>query len=49
VGKFTGPDARRCLTPDEMRGKGLRQNDEGQWHEPLSKNPLWADQPEESE
>lgn len=28
---FTGPDRRRCLTPDEMRDKGMAQNARGQW------------------
>jgi hypothetical protein len=35
VGDFRvteGPDRRRCLTPDEMRAQGLRQDDEGRWH-----------------
>lgn len=26
-----GPDRRRCLTPEEMRAKGMTQNARGQW------------------
>ena len=26
-----GPDRRRCLTPDEMREKGMTQNKHGHW------------------
>lgn len=29
VGPF--PDGRRCLTPDEMRAKGMRQGRTGMW------------------
>jgi hypothetical protein len=25
------PDHRRCLTPDEMRAKGMGQNSRGEW------------------
>lgn len=27
----TGPDRRRCLTAEEMRGKGMTQNASGHW------------------
>lgn len=27
----TGPDRRRCLSADEMRERGMRQNERGQW------------------
>ena len=30
VGKYV-PDERHCLTPDEMRAKGMEQNARGQW------------------
>lgn len=26
-----GPERRRCLTPDEMRKRGMEQNARGQW------------------
>jgi hypothetical protein len=28
---YSGPDRRRCLTPDEMREKGMTQNARGVW------------------
>ncbi len=28
---FTGPKRRRCLTPEEMRERGMTQNKRGQW------------------
>ena len=28
---YVGPDRRRCLTPDEMREKGMAQNARGVW------------------
>lgn len=28
---YVGPKRRRCLTPDEMRDKGMAQNARGQW------------------
>jgi hypothetical protein len=42
TGDFTGPDRRRCLTPDEMRAKGLEQIDEGQWYQGGIAPPPWA-------
>lgn len=30
-GVTEGPDRRRCLTPDEMREKGMRQNQHSYW------------------
>jgi hypothetical protein len=30
-GVFEGPERRRCLTPDEMREKGMAQNARGHW------------------
>ena len=30
-GVTEGPDRRRCLTPDEMRAKGMTQDKRGYW------------------
>lgn len=30
-GVSEGPDRRRCLTPDEMRAKGMKSNKQGYW------------------
>ena len=35
-----GPERRRCLTPDEMRGKGMATNQRGQWT--LGGTSYWA-------
>ena len=37
---FVGPERRRCLTPDEMRDKGMSQNERGQWT--LGGTSYWA-------
>jgi hypothetical protein len=42
IGVKEGPNRRRCLSPDEMRAKGLVQNDEGQWYRGGMAPPPWA-------
>lgn len=38
----SGPTRRRCLTPPEMRGKGMAQNARGQWKSTAEANPRWS-------
>jgi hypothetical protein len=33
VGEWTDVSPRRCLTAVEMAGRGLRQSDDGVWHQ----------------
>lgn len=40
VGPFL-PGQRRCLTPDEMRAKGMQQGSDGVWRDASHPHPQW--------
>lgn len=44
-----GPNRRRCLTPDEMRARGMGQNGRGQWTATTERDPRFAQTPQRAD
>lgn len=36
------PDGRRCLTPEEMVERGMREDKNGRWRSPFKGTPWWT-------